>query len=135
MSKVKSPGTKKILIVEDDPDILHVINIMLGLEGYQVETLLDGKSILQNEAELPDLYILDKLLPYADGSEICQFLKSQPATKDIPVIMISSSARSKNSSLEAGAAMFIEKPFLMHNFLHKVAKALNVPQKNKWFGL
>jgi DNA-binding response OmpR family regulator len=135
MSKSKSIASKKILVVEDDPDILNVINIMLGLEGYDVEVLTNGKPILEKQSVVPDLYILDKMLPQVDGTEICQFLKSQPVTKHIPVIMISANQRSRDAALQAGATTFIEKPFRMHNFLNYVASALEITPKNKWFSL
>jgi CheY-like chemotaxis protein len=133
MSKLKTP--KRILVVEDDPDILNVIDIMLGLEGYDIQVLSHGKPIIQNQAEFPDLYILDRMLPDVDGAEVCSFLKSQPHTKDIPVIMISASLKSKEAALQAGATTFIEKPFKMPSFLSAVANALEIGSKNKWFGL
>jgi DNA-binding response OmpR family regulator len=134
MSKSQK-NPKTILVVEDDPDILNVIDIMLGLEGYDIRLLSNGQPIMQNQTVLPDLYILDKMLPDVDGAEVCSFLKSQSITKDIPVIMISASTKSREASLKAGATNFIEKPFRMPIFLNAVANALDVRPKNKWLGL
>ena len=130
MATSRSLPRKKILVVEDDPDILNVIKLMLGSEGYEVETHLDGKQIVDNLTVLPDLYILDKILPDVDGLHICRFLKSHPTTKDIPVIVISAKP-AERAALEVGADKFIEKPFLMRPFLNSIAEALKVkPKKN-----
>jgi DNA-binding response OmpR family regulator len=135
MAKTNILHTKKILVVEDDSDILNVLNIILGLEGYDVEVLSDGKPILQNQSTLPDLYILDKTLPQVDGVDVCRYIKSDPRTKNIPVIMISGSPNFGSAALEAGATMFIEKPFKMHSLLNTIARALQINARNKWFTL
>jgi DNA-binding response OmpR family regulator len=133
LNRSKAVVPKKIFVVEDDPEILHVIKIMLGLEGYDVEVYPDGHGIIQNQTGVPDLYILDKLLPVIDGLDICSFLKSNEQTRHVPVIVISG-APYKKEALDVGAVKFIEKPFLMHSFLNSVANALNIHPKNKWFG-
>jgi DNA-binding response OmpR family regulator len=117
---------KRIVVVEDDPDILNVIDIMLSLKGYNIEALPNGSPIMHGEIAIPDLYILDRMLPDYDGANICSFLKSEETTKEIPVIMISASCTSKNLSLKAGATIFIEKPLRMTTFLNAVANALGV---------
>jgi DNA-binding response OmpR family regulator len=122
-SKVNS---KRIVVVEDDPDILNVIDIMLSLKGYDIEALSNGSLIMQSEIAIPDLYILDKMLPDYDGTSICSFLKSQEATRGIPVIMISANCMTKNLAMKVGATTFIEKPLRMTNFLNAVANALLV---------
>jgi DNA-binding response OmpR family regulator len=135
MPKSKELHSKKILVVEDDSDILNVLNIILGLEGYEVEVLSDGKPILENRSTLPDLYILDKTLPQIDGVDVCRHIKSHPRTKNIPVIMISGSPNFGRAALEAGATMFVEKPFRMHSLLNTIASALQIHARNKWFTL
>jgi DNA-binding response OmpR family regulator len=130
----KSKPSQKILIVEDDPEILNIMDLLLGLEGYDVGTFTNGDQIMKSQVSLPDLYIIDKVLPSTDGLDICQFIKSHPATSHIPVIVISAT-QAKNEAYEVGANMFIEKPFLMHSFLQNVANVLNANPKSRWFGL
>jgi DNA-binding response OmpR family regulator len=130
----ESVRKKKVLIVEDDDAILNAISLILGFEGYDVSVLSHGMTIMNNEAEVPDLYILDKLLPYADGSDICRYLKSYEETKSIPVIIISAT-KCQSEALASGATSFIEKPLMMHSFLQGVADALQAKPGNRWFGL
>jgi DNA-binding response OmpR family regulator len=134
MAKLKKPIPKRVLVVDDDPDILSVINVMLGLEGYDIEVLLEGRTIMTNQAVIPDLYIIDKLLPFVDGSAICHFLKSHDTTNAIPVIIISAT-KCEPEALAAGAELFIQKPFMMYSFLSSVAQALKVPPQSKWIKL
>ena len=120
----------KILVVEDDPDILNALNIALGAVGFDVDVLLTGKSILQNQFVVPDLFILDKRLPDVDGLEICRFLKSKPNYQDVPVIVISASPKVKNKAMESGASAFIEKPFVMKELVNAILETLHLPASN-----
>jgi DNA-binding response OmpR family regulator len=74
----------KILVIEDDPDILNALNIALGSMGFEVHVLMNGKCVLDNQFVLPDLFILDKRLPDIDGLKICKFLKAHPAITRFP---------------------------------------------------
>jgi DNA-binding response OmpR family regulator len=125
---MKNPKSKpvKILVVEDNADILNALNIILGSAGYDVDVLLNGKSILQNQFVLPDLFILDKHLPDIDGLEICRYLKSKPNYKDIPIIVISASEKIRAKALAAGASSFIEKPFVMQELLNTIRSTLEM---------
>ena len=118
--------TLKILVVEDDPDILNALNIALGAVGFDVDVLLTGKSILKNQFVVPDLFILDKRLPDVDGLEICRFLKSKPNYQDVPVIVISASPKVKNKAMESGASVFIEKPFVMQELVNAIRATLHL---------
>lgn len=71
---------KKILIVDDDPDIVFAITVMLQGAGYDVSSSLTGKYILEGRYQYPDLYLLDKRIPDIDGIEICRHLRSNAAT-------------------------------------------------------
>ena len=116
----------KILVVEDDPDILNALNIALGSVGFDVDVLLSGTSILQNRFVVPDLFILDKRLPDVDGLEVCRYLKSKPNYRHVPVIVTSASHRIKKKALEAGAFCFIEKPFAMQQLVDAVKDAMRL---------
>jgi two-component system, OmpR family, phosphate regulon response regulator PhoB len=113
---------KKIYIAEDDPDILYTLSTMLADAGYHVKVSSNGKPVLDGSFSRIDLFILDKLMPDVNGLDICRHLRSQSATKDIPVIMISAHPKSGNEALHAGATDYIEKPFEMHYLLNVVAK-------------
>ncbi|HEY9488435.1 MAG TPA: response regulator [Chryseosolibacter sp.] len=117
----------KILVIEDDPDILNALNIALSAVGFDVDVMLTGKSILQNQFVVPDLFVLDKRLPDIDGLEICRYLKSKPNYKDVPVIVISASPKVKTKALESGAAVFMEKPFVMLDLVKAIKSTLQLP--------
>jgi len=119
----------KILVVEDDPDILNALNIALGSVGFDVDVMLTGTPILQNQFVVPDLFILDKRLPDVDGLEICRYLKSKPNYSKVPVIVISASPRVKAKALESGASYFIEKPFVMQELVSAIKKTLHLPNR------
>src|SRR5688572_18596767 len=103
--------SKKILIADDDPAIVDSLKMMLELEGYEVNTTTDGATIYKMEVEYPDLLLLDIWMSGQDGREICKYLKNEPHTKHIPIIMVSASRDVMNSAKESGADDFIEKPF------------------------
>jgi DNA-binding response OmpR family regulator len=116
---------QKILIVEDDPDILFTLGIILENEGYEVKQFSSGEPIMDGAYELPDLYILDKRMPDMDGLDICRHLRNQKECKDIPVIIISASPKFGPHALKAGANDFLEKPFQMKALLNLVQKYLS----------
>jgi DNA-binding response OmpR family regulator len=113
---------KKILVADDDPAILDAIRMILEMEEYDVSTSVDGETIYKMENEYPDLLLLDIWMSGEDGRDICRFLKSNPKTKNIPVILISASRDIMKSAKEAGADDFLAKPFEMDDLLNKVAK-------------
>jgi DNA-binding response OmpR family regulator len=115
---------QKILLLEDDPDILFTLTMILENEGYDVKQLVSGKSIMDNTCELPDLYILDKRMPDMDGLDVCRHLRNREEGKNIPVIIISASPKFGPQALKAGANDFLEKPFQMKTFLALVRKYL-----------
>lgn len=113
---------KKILVADDDPAIVDSIQLMLELHDYEVSTTVDGETIYKMEKEYPDLLLLDIWMSGQDGREICKYLKNNPLTKHIPIIMISASRDIIRSAKDAGADDFIAKPFQMEELLSKVAK-------------
>lgn len=118
-------GRKKILVVDDDPDILEFLQVILQEEGYAVLTSEKGDFLEQlHNGGLPDLILLDVLLSGKDGRELVRHLKSQEETKSIPVIMISAHPSAERTAREAGAEGFLEKPFQISDLLAKVASYL-----------
>lgn len=116
---------KKILIADDDPDILEAMQMIFELEGYEVMTTTYGENIPKMSRMNPDLLFLDILMSGVDGRDICKTIKSKNDTKHIPVIMISASEGVAKSVRDAGADDFIAKPFQMNELLDKTAKHLS----------
>ncbi len=116
---------KKILIVDDEPDILEFLQVILEEEGYSVLTSQKAEYLEQlHNGGLPDLILLDVLLSGKDGREIVKYLKQQEETKRIPVIMFSAHPTAELTAREAGAEDFVAKPFEIDDLLEKVAKFL-----------
>ena len=114
-------SSKKILVVDDDPDILIAIQAMLEDEGYVVEITEKGEYAEQLQAaNYPDLILLDMLLSGKDGREITRLLKNQLDTKHIPIIMLSAHPGAFKETLAAGADDFLAKPFDIDMLLAKV---------------
>jgi twitching motility two-component system response regulator PilG len=105
---------KKILIVEDEESLLKLESILLTTKGYLVQGVTSGLSALEavNE-EHPDLILLDVMLPKMDGFEVCKRLKSDPATRDIPVVLLTAKKTPEDLARgeEVGADCYITKPF------------------------
>ena len=102
---------QRILIADDDESIRDIFQIILGNAGYHIDVSQNGEDILNNSFVVPDLFLLDKQLAGHNGLDICRYLKNNPATKDVPVIMISASPDIGPLSIAAGADAYIEKPF------------------------
>ncbi len=112
---------KKILVVDDEPDILEFLQVILEEEGYAVITTDKGEYVeALNNGGLPDLILLDMLLSGKDGREIVKQLKSQEKTKHIPVIMFSAHPSAEETARKAGADDFLAKPFEMDQLLEKI---------------
>lgn len=105
---------KKILIVEDEESLLKLESILLTSKGYDVRGVANGQEALDAlQEEHPDLVLLDIMLPEIDGFEVCQRIKSNPDTKDIPVIMLTAKKSREDMARgeKVGADWYITKPF------------------------
>jgi CheY-like chemotaxis protein len=105
---------KKILICDDDPAILRVIQVNLEVEGYDVVTAHHGEEALeQAHAEHPDLIILDIMMPRLDGYETCERLKAADDTREIPIIFLSAKAQASDIARgkSYGVDEYLTKPF------------------------
>ena len=113
----------KILVVDDEIYIVHILDFSLGMEGYEVVTALDGEQALEKaRAEKPDLIVLDIMMPKLDGYETCKRLKADPETKDIPVILLSAKGRNVDQKVgfEVGADDYITKPFSPRKLVERI---------------
>src|SRR5690242_5839526 len=113
---------KRILITDDDEVVQDIFKLKFERAGYEVEILGEAMSILENRYTHPDLFVLDRQLSGQDGLKVCKFLKSQNATRDIPVIIVSATPGIGKMAEEAGADDFIEKPFQIKDLLTVVEK-------------
>jgi CheY-like chemotaxis protein len=118
---------KRIIIVDDDPGVQEAFRLIFDPQQYAVTILPNGHPLLQQQHAVPDLYILDKQLSGVDGLDICRFLKTQPATRHIPVIMLSASPHIHPQALHAGADDALEKPFSVQALRDMVNKHLHLP--------
>lgn len=118
---------KRILVVDDDPTSLKLLDLILNKEGYQVMTASNGLEALRKaRLESPDLLILDVMLPGFDGFEICHRLRTEPATATMPIMMLSSKQQKsdQDAASKVGANAFLAKPVDRTALLTKVAELL-----------
>ena len=116
----------KIVVVEDEPDILQVLSYNLQREGFAVSTSLDGaKGLALIQKQMPDLVLLDLMLPGMDGLDICRHLKSHDRTAHIPIIMVTAKGEESDVvlGLGIGADDYVAKPFSPKELIARV-KAL-----------
>ena len=116
------PG-ERILVVEDERSIADLVAEALKRQGYRVETAGDGDQALEAaESTLPDLIILDLMLPKLDGWEVCRRLREEDTTRRIPIIMLTARRDEKDvvAGLELGADDYLRKPFSLAELLARV---------------
>ena len=114
---------KKILVVDDEEDILHFLELVLSEKGYQVSTASGGQEALTKaQLERPDLVLLDIMMPQMDGWEVLKLLRVDEETADIPVAMLSARTEAKDrvQGLQEGAIDYICKPFSLQDLLAKI---------------
>ena len=119
----------KVLVVDDEVYILHILDFSLGAEGFDVITAADGEQALSRaRSERPDLIVMDIMMPRLDGYETCQRLKTDPATKDIPILLLSARGREEDRKrgMEAGASDYMTKPFSPNKLIARVTEMLGI---------
>ena len=118
----------RILVAEDEPYILNMLEFKLKSLGHEVIGAEDGGEALEIASkEKPDLVLLDIMMPVMDGFQVLRKLKSQEETKDIPVIMLTAKVQEKDivTGLEAGAADYVTKPFSFAELIARINRALS----------
>jgi two-component system, OmpR family, alkaline phosphatase synthesis response regulator PhoP len=118
---------KKILIVDDETDLVETLRFPLEMEGYTVLVSYNGEDGLhQARKEKPHLILLDLMLPKLDGYKVCRLLKFDERYKHIPILMLTAKTqeRDKTLGMETGANEYITKPFEMNDLIEKVKSYL-----------
>ena len=120
--------TPRILIVDDDPDMLELLRLALTDTGFAVSTAADGKEALRKALRAPpDLVVLDLLLPGMNGFSVCEQLRLNPVTATVPVLMITvlPGEFPRLVGVEAGADAYLNKPFGMEEFVSCVSDLIH----------
>jgi len=119
---------KRILIVDDDPDIGTMLKMMLEFKNYSsviTDRADKAKEIIGNDPHSIQLILMDMLLSGVNGIDVCTGLKKDPVTANIPVIMISAHPNAREMCIDAGADDFIPKPFDMQDILSRIDNLIN----------
>jgi len=119
----------KILVVDDEVYILHILDFSLGAEGFDVITATDGEEALAKaQREKPDLIVMDVMMPRLDGYETCRRLKNDPGTRDIPVLLLTARGREEDrqQGMDSGADDYITKPFSPNKLISRVSDILGI---------
>jgi len=122
---------KKILVVDDEKDILTLLSSRLEMSGFEVSTARDGFEAIEKIKTIkPDLVILDIMLPKMDGFQVARLFKFDLDYKDIPIIFLTAKAseEDKNMAKEVGGDYYFVKPFNFQEMLQKIKDILKLPQ-------
>lgn len=131
-------AVKEILIVEDDEDVMELIRYNLAKEGFNCDAAYDGQEGLKKaQGMLPDLVLLDLMLPEVDGLDVCKKLKNNPQTEHIPIVMVTAKSDEADivTGLELGADDYVTKPFSPKVLVARVRavlrrKTTEIPEKS-----
>ncbi len=121
----------KILLVDDEPDIIETVAKRLESQGYEVLIARDGEEALAKaRREKPDLIILDLMLPKMDGYKVCSFLKNDSRSAKIPILILTARIQENEEKLayECGANAYVTKPFESAELLAKIKNMLPIPK-------
>jgi len=115
--------SKKLLIADDEPHIVKVLEIRLKKAGYEVRTANDGEQTLERiKEDKPDLVVLDVMMPPPNGFQLCRMLKDDAKYKDIPIILLTAKTSESDQfwGMESGASAYITKPYSPEDLLGKI---------------
>lgn len=119
--------SKRILIADDETDIVETLQFMLEVEGFECLTAYNGEDALNlAKREIPDLLILDVMMPKINGYKVCRLLKFDAKYKNIPILMVTARSQEEDKMIgeETGADEYITKPFEINDVVEKVKKYL-----------
>ena len=119
---------KRVLVVDDEPNIVLSLEFLMKREGYAVTTAADGDAALKAvETNAPDLILLDINMPKRNGFDVCQTLRADPEYKDVKIMMLTAKGRDvdQEKGLALGADDYVTKPFSTQEVVAKVAELLS----------
>ena len=122
-------GKPRILIVDDEPDLVAVLRLGLQMEGFDVIEAADGEEGLRKaQQEKPDLVVLDLMLPRMDGYQVCRTLKFDARFKSLPIFILSArpGEKDKRLALDMGADVFIGKPYDLKDLVKRIRQRLKL---------
>jgi DNA-binding response OmpR family regulator len=118
---------KRVLIADDEPNIVASLEFLMEQAGFEVKLAANGQEALELVASFrPDLVLLDVMMPVKNGYEVCQILKSDPATRAVKVVMLSAKGRDVEvaKGLELGADAYVTKPFSTRDLVAQIRDML-----------
>ena len=124
--------TYSILVVEDEPNILDSLCFLMKQAGHRVRVARDGDAAIRTiQAQVPDLVLLDVMLPRRDGFEVCRAIRQNEAWRDVRVVMLTAKGREldQRKGLELGADDYITKPFSTREIVKRVQELLDRPRR------
>lgn len=119
--------TRSVLVVDDEPNIVLSLEFLIKQAGYEVRIARDGDAALKAiEERLPDLVLLDVMMPKRDGFDVCETIRANPVWKEIPIIMLTAKGRDieREKGLALGADAYITKPFSTRDALDQIRQFL-----------
>ena len=120
-------GVHRVLVVDDDPVIVRLLEVNFEMEGFQVVTAVDGQDgVDKAKSEQPDVVVSDVMMPKLNGLELTAALKADDSTKHIPIVLLSAKAQVDDvrAGLDAGADDYVTKPFEPLDLIDRVTKLL-----------
>jgi len=120
-------GARRVLVVDDDPVIVRLLEVNFEMEGFEVLTAVDGMDGVEKaRAEQPDIVVSDVMMPKLNGLELTVALKGDDATKHIPIVLLSAKAQVGDirAGLDAGADDYVTKPFEPLDLIDRITKLL-----------
>ncbi|HEY5999379.1 MAG TPA: response regulator [bacterium] len=117
----------RILIADDEPNIVLALELLMKREGYEIRTVADGEAaVLVARSFRPDLLLLDVMMPKMDGYEVCERLRADPELKGMSIVMLTAKGREveREKGLALGADLYITKPFSTRDVVRKVKEVL-----------
>ena len=121
---------KKILVVDDDSELVALLNFNLRKAGFAVGTARDGVEALKKARSIhPDLILLDLMLPEMDGFAVCEILRRDPSTSSIPILILTAltSQLGRLAGFDCGATDYLTKPFSPRLLVNRIEQMLKVP--------
>jgi CheY-like chemotaxis protein len=128
MGSQKEQERAVILVVDDEEEIRRVMRLTLTIAGYDVREAENGEKALESvHRNVPDLILLDVLMPGMDGFEVCRHLRAEPTTANIPILILSArtDAQSREEGFHAGATKYLTKPISPPELLQHIVEAIN----------